>query len=428
MSKKFFDIIPPEKTNYSPVPLREKNFKKKDKFSFRSKKKEKSSRGIFLKGLFFLLILLILVGGFGFVFFSKVKIEIWPETDILNLEEVINVDLGAEELNFETRTIPGEFFSEQKSASQNFSASGKTLKEEKATGVIRVYNTYSTSSQALLPHTRFVSTDGKLFRSIKKEVISGGKYKEGKFVPGFTDIEVQAAESGEDYNIGPSTFSIPGFVGTAKYTDFYGESFEPMTGGFKGEVSQVTQEDLEKAEEILVEKVKKDSKDFLKTVTPENFILLDEAISQEIVETNSSVEVGDKTESFDFQVKIRSNGIGFRKSDIESIARNLISLNISEGKVIYEESLRIDYLLESIDLNSGKISLNLEIRTKVYSDINLVELKNALMGKSQEETKLFLENLPQIVKIEIKSWPFLKKKVPENLDKVEIRLNLYLSP
>jgi len=424
MPKKFFDIIPPEKTNYSPVSLGEKKLKKKDVFSLRSKKKEKGSRRIFLKGLFFLLILLILVGGFGFIFFSKVKIEIWPETDILNLEEMINVDLSAEELNFETRTISGEFFSEQKSASQSFSASGKTLKEEKAAGVIRVYNAYSTSSQALLPHTRFVSTDGKLFRSIKKEVISGGKYKEGKFVPGFTDIEVQAAEPGGDYNIGPSTFSIPGFVGTAKYTDFYGESFEPMTGGFKGEVSQVTQEDLERAEEVLVEKVKKESKDFLRTVTPEDFILLNEAISQEIVETNSSAEVGDRAESFDFQVKIRSNGIGFRKSDIESIARNLISLNISEGKVIYEESLKIDYLLESADLDSGKISLNLKIRTKVYSDINLVELKNALMGKSQEETKLFLENLPQIVKIEIKSWPFLKRKIPEDINKVELMLRV----
>jgi len=32
--------------------------------------------------------------------------------------------------------------------------------------------------------------------------------------------------------------------------------------------------------------------------------------------------------------------------------------------------------------------------------------------------------MPQLTKIEIKSWSFLKRKIPEDMEKVEIKLNL----
>lgn len=426
MPKKFFDIIPPKKIDSSPEKIRiEEETKPLRTISSRKTLTlgGKSFKRIFFKSFVFLLILLVLAGGFGFFFLSKVEIEIWPETDTLNLEETITIDLEIKEPDFEAKVIPGKTFSDQKSVSQEFSASGKVSKEEKATGIIRVYNEYSTSPRTLVP-SRFVSADGKLFWSLKRITIPGTKDEKGKLVPGEIDVEVQAAEAGEDYNIGPSTFALPALAGSPLYTTIYGKSFSPMTGGFEGEGSQVLQGDLEQAENILIENVKKDSKDFLKKSLPSDFILLDEAISQEIVEASSLVEEGEEVGSFIFHVEINSEALGFKKSDIENFAKNYINLDIPEGKKIQEESLEVNYSPESIDLESGKIVLNLTIKAKVYSDIDLTELKKAIFGKSREEIKIFLENLAQITKIEIKSWPFLRKKAPEDMDKVEIMLNL----
>ncbi len=424
MPKKFFDIIPPKKIDFSPRKI-------KPKEETKSSNRETLTLGggsfkrIFFKSFVFLLILLVLAGGFGFFFFSKAEIEIWLKTDTLSLEETLTIDLEIKEPDFEAKVIPGKTFSDQKSISQEFFASGKVLKEEKATGIIRIYNEYSTSPRTIVS-SRFVSTDGKLFWSLKRITIPGARYEKGKLVPGEIDVEVQAAEAGEDYNIEPSTFALPALAGSPLYTTIYGRSFSPMTGGFKGEVSQVLQEDLEQAEKILTESVKKDSRDFLKESLSSDFVLLDEAVSQEIVEANSSVEAGAEVGSFNFQVKVNSEALGFKKSDMENFAKNCISLDIPEGKKIQEESLEINYFPESTDLESWKIVLNLEIKAKVYSDIDLTELKKALLGKSREEVKIFLENLAQITKIEIKSWPFLKKKIPENIDKVELILNLDL--
>lgn len=403
MSKKFYDIIPPKE------------------ITLPSEKREIKPKRIFLKSLIFCFIFLIFLGIASFYIFSKAEIEIWPKTDILTLKETVTIDSEIKEPNFETKVIPGKIFSDEKSTSEEFPATGKILKQEKAQGTIKVYNAASTSPRTLIP-SRFVSADGKLFWSVKKIVIPGARQEKGKLIPGEADVEVRAAEPGENYNIGPSTFALPALAGSPLYTTIYGKSFAPMVGGFKKEVSQVIKEDLEKAKNALADKLKKESREFLKTNLPSDFVLLDNAILQEIKENNSSLEAGAEAESFNFQVKIHSDGLGFRKLDIENFAKNIINLNIPEDKKFQEKSLEIIYLPELKE--GGKIILNLEIKAKIYSDINLPELKKALAGESRNEIKLFLENLPEATKTEIKSWPILRKKIPENVKKIEIRLNL----
>ncbi len=419
MPKKFYDIIPPKGIESFSEKL---ELKKEIR---QPKERGRKPKRIFLKGLICCAVFLILLGVAGFYIFSKVEIKIWPKTDILNSKETVIIDSEITEPNFEAKIIPGKIFSDEKSTSEEFPASGKVLKEEKARGVIRVYNAASTSSRTLIP-SRFVSADGKLFWSVNRAIIPGGRYEKGKLIPGEIDVDVQAAQAGEDYNIGPSTFALPALAGSASYTTIYGKSFSAMTGGSRKEVSQVTKEDLEKAENTLIERLKKESRDFLKTSLPTDFVLLDEAISQEIVETNSSVQALTEAQSFNFQVKIKSEGVGFKKSDIENFAKNVIILNIPEGKKIHEESLEINYSLLNLPSPTfpKKVELGLEIKAKVYSDIDLTELKKALLGKSFKESKIFLENLPEVTKTEIKSWPLLRKIIPENIEKVEIKLRL----
>lgn len=420
MAKKFFDIIPPEKVESSSEKL---EFQNKTEPLLEDIEKRSSFKRIFLKGLIFCLVFLILIGISSYFFFSKVEVDIWPELEILTFEEKIMVDLSIENPDFKTKVIPGKVFSDQRFASEEFPATGRVLKKGKASGVIRVYNTYSTSSRTLIP-SRFVSADGKLFWSVKKVVIPGARYEKGKLIPGEIDVEVEAAEPGPDYNIGSSSFALPALAGTSSYTTVYGKSFSPMTGGFEGEASQVTQEDLEKAEKVLTEKLKKESMDSLKSTLPADFVLLDETLFQEIVEVSSSVESETEAELFNFQIKLKSEAVGFRKSDLKDFAKNCINLDIPEDKKIQEESLEIDYSSESINLELGKIVLNLDIKTKVYLDIDLDKLKKALLGQPLKEARVFLGDLLQVNKIEIKSWPFLKRKIPEDINKMEVKLRL----
>jgi len=101
----------------------------------------------------------------------------------------------------------------------------------KSTGEIMLFNEYSSETQNLIASTRFLSSDGKTFRSIEDMIVPGATFNGNEIIPSSINIEVVADHIGADYNIGPSSFTIPGFKGSDKYSGFYGKSNMPMNGG-----------------------------------------------------------------------------------------------------------------------------------------------------------------------------------------------------
>jgi len=418
MAKKIFDILPPKKEEKlpekkPPFVLKKPNFK----ISFPKITFPKFS----LKKPIFLFLVLILILLFAFSFkFSKVEIKIWPETELINFKTKLTIDTKIETPDFKTNLLPGKIFEVEKTVSEEFSASGRALK--KAEGIIRLYNSFTTQPENWLADTRFVSSEGKLFKSKDKISVPGAQIKNGKLFPSYVDVPVIAAEGGADYNIGPSKFSIVAFRGTPRYTKYYGESSEPMTGG--GEVPQVKKEDLEMAEKTLAEKAKAEAEVALKEKIPTEFLFSKEASETKILEKSSSAPVGTETEKFNFQIKVKSTTFAFKNKDINDFAREFILSQIEEGKLPYQESLKIEYSLETFNFETGRALCSLSLSVKIFPEIDLITLKKRLVGKSLAETKIFLENQSEIVKTEIRFFPFWVKSIPKNLERIEIKYPL----
>jgi len=427
MPKKIFDILPPkesEKKDFHPPTTGKEEFPGPKPLEFRLEKPGIRFPFRGKKNLVLSASILILAFLFCYFTLSKAEIEIWPDSEVLTFQTKLTINKEAEQSDFLNKVIPGQIFEVEKTLLEEFPSSGKALKEEKAGGIIRVYNDYSTSPQVLVATTRFVSADGKLFRAQERVTIPGGKYEGGKFVPGYLDIKVKADQPGPEYNIDPSTFSIPGFAGTARYTKFYGRSFQAMTGGFSEETPKVTQEDLDQAQKILEEKALQNCQTALREEISSEFILLEDTLDSSILETFSLARPNDELEKFSFQVKVGSRALVFKTEDVKNFAKDFILSQIPESRKLYQESLKINYLPETINLESGKIALTLDMEAKIYSDIGQINLKKELGGKSLTEAKLFLENQPQITEVRVTLWPFWVRKVPEDTEKIEIKLNL----
>jgi len=410
-NQKIFDIIPPKK-------IGEKVLLKKE---IREKEPFRAQPGKFPWKIFLTIAFTLILGGASFYFiFQKAEIIIWPETEIVELKEKVTVDAKVSQVDLSTNSIPGDILKEEQRTSQEFSSSGKATKEKKAEGTIRVYNAYSTSPQVLIATTRFVSSDGKLFRSLSRVTIPGGTYKGGKLEPGFLDIQVQADQPGEECNIGPSTFSIPGFAGTPRFTAFYGKSFEPMQGGFKGETFQVDQQDLEKAEAVLKEKLLEAVKIPLKSKVPGEIIILEEASTKEFSTPVFSAEAGDEKASFVGEGQLSFKALAFNKSDLENFVKEYIIPQISKDQKIDSKNLEINYSIETVNIDQAKMVLSLDIKAKIYFGISEEEIKKEITGKPIAEAKEFLDKDPRITKLEINLWPFWLKKVPQSAKKIKI--------
>ena len=191
--------------------------------------------------------ILVGIGIFLYVVLPKAEVRLEPKKDRIVFDLASRVDTQRSGVDLAKNIIPGQFLESSVERSQDFLSSGREIREERAQGIITVYNEYSSSPQTLVENTRFISQDGKLFRSAKTVVVPGASISEGKIVASNIDMEAIAQEAGEGYNVGPSTFSIPGFKGTPKYTAFYGKSSNSMEGGFIGEVEVVTADDLKQA-------------------------------------------------------------------------------------------------------------------------------------------------------------------------------------
>jgi len=399
-NKKILDIIPPQKAEterkeiIKEIPI---------------EKVKKPSKFPIVKSLIFILFFLIIGGGVFYFRYSRAEIEIRPKVEELNFTAKIEVDSAADKIDLNSRVLPGKIFEIEKQISQNFPSSGKVLK--KAEGTIKVSNKYQ-KDQVLIKNTRFISTNGKLFYSKSKISIPAGKY---------TDVGVIAAQPDSEYNIDPSVFSIPGLSGQPQYYSITGKSSSAMAGG--GEVSVVLQEDLDKAKTAITEKLLEEAKTSLKEEAKEDFILLDEAISQEISEV-SGPKAGDELESFDLGINGKIRGLSFKKSDLENFAKEFILSQTPSDKKFQTESLKMNWTAESTDSKPEKITLNLEFGGKIYSVIDENTLKGSIAGKSLKDAEVFFASVPQITSFQAKFWlPFLSR-FPEDANRIKIKLNI----
>lgn len=199
-----------------------------------------------------------------------------------------------------------------------------------------------------------------------------------------------------------------------------------MAGGQVQEATQVTKEDLGKAESSLDKRAKTESEEALITAleAEKEINYIKKTLLTQVVETLSLARAGDKVESFNFQIKAKSEVLIFQKEDLEDFVKDFIVSQIGEGLNLYAPSLKIEYDAETVNLETGKVILSLDISAKTYSDLDLVSLKNNLRGKSLLETKIFLENQPAITKTKIEFWPFWVRKVPQDIDKIELQLRV----
>ncbi|MBI4133274.1 baseplate J/gp47 family protein, partial [Candidatus Uhrbacteria bacterium] len=129
--------------------------------------------------------------------------------------------------------------------SELLSTTGTENVEERAQGIVTIYNEYSAQSVKLIKNTRFQTPDGLVFR-IPAEVLVPGKKGTS---PGSIEVTVVAEAPGEKYNVGPiSRFTIPGLRSTPDmYSKVYARSTTGTTGGFSGNRPKLEPSALESA-------------------------------------------------------------------------------------------------------------------------------------------------------------------------------------
>lgn len=350
----------------------------------------------------------------------RANISITAQKTNFAYADAVIADRAVREVDSVAMKIPGQVFIEKKNISQLFPATSKKNVSKKAVGKILAWNAYSSESQKLVATTRFITEDGHVFRLDEAVTVPAAKIVDGKIVPASVEVSVTADKPGEEYNIAPNRFSIPGFKGTPRYAAFYGESKDSMKGGYVGEVSYPSDEDIKKAKAAAAKTLEEAARIVVVGNIPGDFKMVENSFLFKVVKQTVNTDVNS-----DGQFSIFAEGemsvMVFREEDVKSALQKRIAEEAGEDFIIKNEDLK--YGVARVDIEAGRMSIPIDFKAVLAKKIDLDELKPQIYGKSGRDLKAFLLGISGLEQAQVSFWPAWVGSVPSDSSKVKIAVD-----
>ncbi len=329
-------------------------------------------------------VLVLLVLGYGISSqFAVAKIVIKPQ----ELKNEIDTSITAykspssEDLGFEIINV---YLNEPRKT--YIDTTGEEEVEEKASGIINIYNEFNSSEQILVENTRFESPEGYIYRIRETITVPGMDGSE----PGKIQVRVFADEPGEEYNISGSEteFTIPGFEGSPRYDNFYAKSESSIEGGFSGTRKIIDDEDLEKAKNEMSKNLEDKLLSKVDMDIPEGFILLDDAYSiKKSFETNE-----ENQDEIELILNAHLNGVVFKKEDLAEYLFRYFTEENSEVEIKNWNNMILKPL-DEISEDKNEFSFNLSGNIHIFHKIDKESLTSDLAGVSRNNSEKIQEIL-----------------------------------
>jgi hypothetical protein len=328
----------------------------------------------------------------------------------------------------------------QASTGKKFSNDAKN-----ASGVITVYN--STENEwPLVATTRFQTEDGLIFRIPAAVTVppasSSGPGSAEAFVKADA-YDVNGLIVGERGNIGPSTFFLPGLKESSR-SNLYAENFADMTGGFSDYTSFVSAEDIESSKSRINDELLKSAVEELELIVADRTELAGGDISYELLKGDQAIKFGEVSTvippdlenksvgEFSVNGSVKVTGVYYDKDEMLTILMDELKLKKSPQKelVRVNEDSTTYRIFEWDDVGSKiKLTANIKGIEQYEIDVDkengarlLDKIKSHILGKNTEDAKTYIQNLPEVNKVEIDSWPIWSPTIPKVADNIDFEV------
>lgn len=335
-------------------------------------------------------------------YFSAAKVTVTPNTITTAIQSSFTASKEGEGLTFQLVTA-------QKIASQNVKGGSVKMASSTASGTITVYNT-QTKAQRLVQNTRFATTAGLIFRTRSLVTVPAGTVAK----PGSIKVKVYADQPGSSYNVGPTSFTIPGFAGTPQSAQVYGRSDTPMTGGATGNVPSTDPATEAQARIELNKALTTELKESLAKMVPDGYFLIEgtATTTYQDLESTPSQTTG--------MVEVREQGtiiaIAFPMSALaKALASSVAGLNYQgEPLTIMPGSSLTLTSTSPLDPEITSYTFTLSGSASLLYTVDSTRIAAAVAGKTREAAKVALTNYPEVKRADLILRPFWRSVFPQD--------------
>jgi hypothetical protein len=336
-------------------------------------------------------------------YFSGAKVVVTPETDTSSISSDFTATAGTGDLPFEVVTV-------QKTASQTVPAESTETVNDPASGPIIISNT-QPSPQTLIKNTRFQTPAGLIFRIHDSVTIPAG---------GSVTATAYADVGGDSYNIGPSTFTVPGLKGSKAFDQVTAKSTTSMTGGFSGTratVSQATRDQQNTANQASLQTSLAAD---MKTKIPAGYVLIPGA-------TFTSFEPQSDTAADGGKVNVNEQGtmvaVVFPEAALgKAIAYKVVGTYSGQDVTLPDVSgLKMTPSVAAPPVNGETtFDFNLTGNAKITWKIDPKKIAAAVAGKTRDSAQVALSGFPEVNKAVLVLRPFWATTFPQDPAKITV--------
>lgn len=385
---------------------------------------------LFLSFVIGILAILIIIMG---IILPEAKLSLTPKKSVDNFQMKALVSGETSEVNFDQRMIPGKPIHFQISEEKSFESSAQKQVTGSSEGQIVVYNK-SNEPLSLKQNALFKDKEGNKYYSTasitipaakqssdntnsndNSSTVSGGEPTPGSAIVRITGDEKNNLKQGSSLDI-PSLDEgdYAGLITAEVKKDFI--SNESKT------VKILSQEDLDKAKEELLNKAHEESKGEIKKYIDEelvNFINVDQ-LTEENVSFETDKKVGEEAVMFNAKLTITFFTVAFSPKDLQNLAKNIVEKD-REDK---EGTINIlSYQVTDADPLENKIGIDASMDYEIISKVDVQEIQKYLVAKKKQEVMDYLKGRSDIETFDLSIWPSIFGHMPflDKRIKIELR-------
>ncbi|MCX6787827.1 MAG: hypothetical protein NT108_01525 [Candidatus Kaiserbacteria bacterium] len=388
------DIIPPSRRRESE-PLSE------------SSNGRKSSHGSHPPKFPFVTIIavaLVIATSVGVLFyFSSSKVEVTPNTVSAAIQSSFTATKS-------TGNLPFEIITAQKIASQSVKGNGTKAVNSSASGTITIYNTQG-KTQKLIANTRFATSAGLIFRIHSAVTVPSGTASK----PGSVAAKVYADQIGASYNVGPTSFTVPGFAGTPLVNQVYARSTTAITGGASGSVPVVDTAIEAQTRSALVAALAPDLLASIQGQIPPGYVLVPG--SSVTTYEESALAPSATTGQVDIKEQGTITAIIFPNAALATaVAASVTGIGYQGEPLTLSsvEGLQLAATNGLPDVNASSFAFSLSGTAPLVYSIDTARIAAAIAGKTRSAAEVALTNYPEVKRAVIILRPFWRQSFPED--------------
>jgi len=407
--------------SHQEVPLSPAHFEKPEQpmyeEDFSNTPPQRRRRGFFGSRFFWVLVAVVVIcaaiGLLMSTLFAGASVTVTPRSATVTAPASIQAQVNAP-----AGSLPYQVITTSRTASTSVPATGTKQVSLSASGVATIFNT-TAASQDLVATTRFEAPDGKIYRIHANVTVPAAKAG----APGTVTATVYADKPGAEYNRTAATqFTVPGFKGTPKYTQFYAQA-QSIGGGLVGMQPAVAATDLAAAQQALKQGLGDSMNTMMQTQVPKEFIAVPGTLNivyQDIIQTPGASGMAVLSQSATASADV------LKSADLAAaIARQTVQGYNGEA-VDFADPTQISIALAASSSTSGPISLKLSGSPKLVWQFDPNALEQALVGKPKAQFETILKSFAPAItcstdtpcKASIR--PFWSSTFPSYPDKISV--------